>query len=242
MKAALAISLSTAYDDGAGNTCNYVYAVAAKSFSYVATKHWKLRMYRAKLPTTTITLVAASRNTVVGAPPAANTRSVTITAQGVVTPGANETITDLSGSITLSEVEEHPYEYMSQCMPDLGTLIDTYEVTVSGVPTENKDAWKSQVFIADADLTWFKWTISTTGIAQSKIPSVYVLMAETDLITREYAGQYAELGAKALVGVLQAMNKQYAGIAAQAYQYAAGTGSPIALELVPALHECLMGS
>jgi len=242
MKVTIGASIATVYNDGAGNSCTYTYQLATKAFTFLATKLWKMRVYRLKLPTTATTIVASARGSVVGAPPAAAARSMTVSTLGVWAFGANETMTMTGIVLTASDTEEHPYEYMSMMVLDPGTLVSTItSATAGGVNC--KDTWTVQTFIADTNTISASITPSATGLASLKFPAnIDLVVAETDLVTREYDGKYAELGSKLLVSGLQIMSKQYAGVASQAYQYAAGNGSPIAIELYPVMHTTPIGA
>jgi len=56
-------------------------------------------------------------------------------------------------------------------------------------------------------------------------------VAEQDLVTREYTGQYLELAGKAVIGLAQVAKKQFAGVAAELADYLMGKDHAMSINI-----------
>lgn len=242
MKFTAHLHLITSYVQ-AGNTGQYTYDLAEKTFTVLAKDLWQLRAITALLATSAKSIVATSVSIGAGAPPAANTRTVAITAAGVCSfADANEALLNLELKVTISDCEDHPYEIMSQMIPayDLVGTLQGWNGTA--VVTVSEEEWISNdSFIADGAYSYFCHTFTGTGITDKKLKPISLVFAETDLVTREYTGQYAELAMKGIVTVGQIAKKHYEGVAAQIANYVGSGASPLALELRLSEHTFRIG-
>lgn len=229
----------THYDDGAGNTCDYSYKVSEKAFSLLSSTLWRMRVFSYKNPTSALSLTAYASASVVGAPPAFGTRTLGVSVAGVCTLGTNETLKRVDINHVCSDVEEHPYESISQMVLDPGAKVTTI---TNGAAVSVKEEWQTETFVADTNSILACSTLSTTAVSAKTLPEINVVIAETDLISREYSGQYYEAGAKALVTGAQALNGEWGGLAAQVSSYLLSGNSPVALELTATVHNIVGGA
>jgi hypothetical protein len=236
MKCSLLLKIRSTYNDGAGNSCVYFYTGVTSSVTYLAKNSWKLRKFGVKRPSTNFIAVAYADGVVVGAPPAAGTRSVTFKPDGTYTIGANEVIDYCEYAFTLSDVEEHPYLLMD--VMALGQD-DVPLITVAGV--DCRDKWAAITFIADADTFTIAHTLSLAAQAAFRFPDLTIMIAEHDLVSREYTGMYYELGLKAVVTMLQMASKEYAGLSAQVASYATQDNLPNEIGLNVTVHDKKVG-
>jgi hypothetical protein len=242
MKFSILLTLRGSYSNG-GNTGKYDYKLIVKDVSALAKNIWQLRAFMLKLPAATKTITAYQITSSVGAPPAFGTRVITINTAGLVTfTDASETLEYISLKVTLSDVEDHPYEIMS-CMIPAHDLVGT-DTIWNGVVSvaASEDEWVSNdSFIIDAAYAMATHTFTGTGITDSKVKVFGFVVAETDLVMREYTGQYTELALKVITSLGQAAKKHYEGIVAQVANYLQSGSSPMALELVLNNHEVTIG-
>lgn len=235
MKKAITVSIGTTFDDGAGNSCIYGYTVATKTFTYLAKNHWMVRKVKSVLPTATTLTVAGARSAVIGAPPAAATRTATQAVTGIWTFGASEILRYITMVETLADVEEGANETMS-----IMAISSQDHLTIaSGV--DIKDLWTPKTFFAGAETFTVTFTPTVAAVAAGRIGEIAVCTADTDLISREYSGQYVEMGLRAIISALQVYAKEYSGIVTQIENYVSGSESPIALDIPVALDTFVMG-
>lgn len=242
MKVTPTYRLYATYNDGAGNTATYVYVIAAKANTFTAVNLWRLRAFQLSKPTTTLALVCEGTALVGGAPPAFATRTLSISVAGVCTfKDAFEAVKEVRIAIAISDTEEHPYTLMS-IMGLSDDRLYVSSITVNALPA--KDSWIATPanLIADGVGPALVYTPSVSCIAAAVIPNAEFVIAETDLVTREYTGMYMEVAAKGIISLIQAVNREYAGLAAQAVAYASSGNSPVALELPLAIHSIPMGA
>lgn len=237
MKATVVIRVSTTYDDGAGKTCVYGYPLASSVFAYLAKQSWRLRSFELGLPTSEMVITADYRAIVVSTPPAAGTRTITVAPAGVFSfIDAHEVITDILMAVTLSEVEEGAYD-ISEMIPSVAGL-----ETVAGDLSTIDGDFTPHAFSADADHLSATGSLSNVFATAKKLPMLTIIVAEHDLVTREYTGMYGELVAKALVSAIQVAAGSFEGLAAQAVTYLQSGNSPMALELSLTRHIVKVGA
>jgi len=236
MKSTIKIELTTYYEDGA-NIASYSYTLVTHAVSYLASASWRLRAFKLTLPTAITTITAAARFVSGGAPPAAAARSITVSPAGVIAfLDVKEALLSMSLTLTAADVEEHPYLLMSAMSPFVDGVASA---TISAV--DCLDTFIPITYIASANTIVTVVTISAAYIAAKKIPLMSTVIAQTDLVTREYSGMYAELAAKVIVTLSQLASKAYEGIAAQAVNYLQSGNSPMAMELSLTIHEAKTG-
>jgi len=241
MKVTALITIVGHYVDGA-NIANYNYQVATKTFTFLAKNLWQLRAFSLLLATANKSIVAFNHTVVGGAPPAPATRSITITPAGLITwTDVKETLSTVMMTLTISDCEDHPYETISMSIPNQ-EMVGTFTLYNGAAVSLSEDEWVSQdTFIADGAATQAIIALTGTGITDSKVKPFSVCIAETDLVLREYTGQYAELAMKGIVSAAQVVGGHYEGLAAQVANYFASGSSPMALELMLNEHTLRIG-
>jgi len=143
----------------------------------------------------------------------------------------------ISVKIVASDVEENPYTLMSAEVP-LCDGLSTAEIS----SVDCSDKFVPVTYIADTDSVTLLVAPSAAYITAKKLPMPSLVIAETDLVSREYSGQYVEVALKAVVSAVQAAGKIYEGMASQALNYLQNGASPMALELTMSLHDCKLGA
>jgi hypothetical protein len=240
MKSTIKFCLLTTYNDGAGATATYHYELSHKAFTYLAKNSWRMRAFRLTRSATVAALTSVSKDIGTGSPPA--TRSISISATGVITfADVHEVTLAVTVLATASDVEENVY--LTQSMT---SVLPTGAVSCKldpGYTVDVAEGWDAITYCADADAVLASFTLAPAQVALGAIPDhLNVIIADTDLVTREYTGMYMEVAAKAVVTIVQAMNKKYEGIAAQGVNYLQSGNSPMALELTTTMCDMAIGA
>lgn len=245
--------LLTAYDDGAGATANYVYLIGTKIGVIPAASIWRFRaftMTAAKVAKAAI--VAGLRYNVAGVPPAANTRTIDIATTGAVTfLDTDETLLCVCGTVSLTDVdgEVAPLLYDMNLMGLSHEKATADHMIATGcnaadaakvrafdplMPVGPADAFMDATFSDDANAVAIGWRLTAAQIALGVVPTDFTfVLAEKDLVTRDYAGLTIELAGKAAITLAQVLLKNYSGLAAQAVNYITTGESPTTLNVVP---------
>jgi hypothetical protein len=245
MKYETLITVTTVYNDGAGNSCTYTYDL--KNVATVTTldnAHWMARAVRVLLPPGTRSFTAVSLASSVGAPPAYTTRTMTLSKDGIMTLGTNETFPVYTGvsstqgwltlKVTLREAAANTYLkhwFMAGLLPltdgisrfSYASLASSVAMTASASPLDLLEA-STELFKTTSEYVYITTHPSAADAAIKKITFPILCWGDYDLLTREYDQRLVEGGLKALLIGLQAVKGRFEGAAAQLYGKLRGQG------------------
>jgi hypothetical protein len=210
MKITVSYQIAAAYDDGAGNTTTYVYAIFAdKEVTVPDGDIWKINWFDLGLPLNAITATAATgtAGTPAGSPPAAGGRTIAIDTKGVCTfVDANEELFYVTITLTPSDQPTHEYEFdvfADYVVSGEFAAIKFYDAAASLIesfsnPTETPVLEDQTLPVAAAIKAQFN--LNATDVANAQLPSsLAVGFCEKDLVSRPYNGQFIEAGVKLLL-------------------------------------------
>lgn len=244
MKATVRLTLKTAYDDGAGNTCKYSYDLLNVTYgqgqvvNILDADVWKMHAFVIKLPRAALSGKAAGAiSSSVGAPPAYGTRTISISAAGKITVGSNEALESFIITVTFTEVPTHTYDKVSIiCNADIANFSTLLLTGVGGATKTSSTATDilaldDQDAIKEAVATSAQFTLTAAARTALLIPSMTFMTVESDLLNREYTGMYIEAVGKSVIGLVQIMNKRYEGVVSEAVDYLMGKDGPLTMHI-----------
>lgn len=205
----MAVIATTAYNDGAGATAVYTYALAVATKTVLDSSMWIPTSFAWANPTEDFVTPAASRTVTGGAPPAANLRSFAVSTSGIYAFADNhEVLSNVRLAVTCLTTGEQIYDKFTIG----GYKLDTY-ATMSAIT--NVGALWSAVPDAVIDTHANVWGATTDWLAVEVVPSADALTAQLitpgvgiytgddDLFTRAYTGEWIQgLGQFGFAGVL----------------------------------------
>lgn len=234
MKSLLITVIWTKYDDGAGATCEYGYLFTpATGFNIgLAADLWQAQVLQSLRCQQAVTFPCVYRQSVVGAPPLAATRTLTTDSSGeVVFVDADEALDRVIHRYALVECEDHlndmPYLIVSSV--PIECVITVEDDT--GPLTADTDGGFLVNFIVTGDFIEITATLTAAQKALGIIPNVSAMLADRDLLLRPYTLSLVEGATKALVLFLQAAGGRYEGAIAQLASYASGRSKIVGVDI-----------
>lgn len=217
--------LTTAFDDGAGNKATYVYTISGVTLTESALRIWKLHNFCISTGALAKTFTAVSRTVVLGAPPAANTRTLTITPQRLCTfADTDEVLFTFSATLALTVVEDHPYT-------DLKLVIHpnqefaSFTTTISGGAPDNVTQmlvpieYDTPQLLVTGDSAAIVGEVAATAIASGILPVFDFYLVDRELLERPFPLSFTQTAVKFGLAALPAFKGRYEGIAAALTNY-----------------------
>jgi len=224
MKRTVTVILRAQYDDGAGATCYYdYYLVEAKELKSLTKDIWRLTSINVAMPGNAKVITAYSRAAVVGSPPAANTRTITVTPAGKVTFGTHETLGGHYVNVTIPDVEAHNYTSFSighnvvGDYPTIASLLNGASLGTESAP-EGITHYEADYGV-EGDVLSFWVAADPQDITDGQIRLPTFFTVEEDLYCRAYTGASIELFGKVAIWAAQIRNRHLEGAAAQILDY-----------------------
>jgi hypothetical protein len=231
MKYTILYQFASSYNDGAGNTARYYFASKQLVVTRFTKDIWKPLLVNFNFPKAAITITANGRGSVVGAPPASDTRTLTVGPTGLWSfVDAFEVFLYTRVTITLSEVVDHPYELTHATVLHDGMKIDLISSTAGGlaplvdvtnvVGNEPTSVEVGEVILKDngdlLEIFCYPTTVRTTA---KQLSLITVILGEHNLMTRDYDSRMINGGMRLLVSGLQVGSKHFEGIVSQLADY-----------------------
>jgi len=223
-------TLEVDYDDGAGNTCSFMFKMAGSTLpeQIVSEQEW----YRPKIfgllaPKSKVTLTSYYRHTVVGTPPASITIDIETTGQVTLPTHALRTGWTTNFTVTITEVTSplliFTNEQRAFYAPYLNETVVFSDVagTLSTVPYVDESTLEQDVFIDEvSDLITVR-TVNTTGVdVKWNVADMVFALGAASLYDLDFSlGKSVEQGMQFIIGMLRAKQKKFGPIVGMVSEY-----------------------